>query len=177
MIEEFDELATGTGSVERATVPPEGLNTCIVVEAARRKNKFKAGRWPENPNGWELALQLQTRVGDDSLTFKANVPAHKAVVIAKLWESAGLDAPSAGQRIDERQLVDRSVEVEIEHYKPEGGENVFPVVRRWLPPGTREVDPPGLPPASELGPAAKAKPARKKAEERRHDQAPDDIPF
>jgi hypothetical protein len=177
MIDEFDELATGTASAaaesECPAIPPAGKNLCMVVEAGRRKNQYKAGKWPENPNGWELSVKLQAIVGEHRVPFTANIPAHRAKVIAKAFESAGLAAPLAGERIDERQLVDRTVEVEVEHYRPEGSDKVFPIVKLWLPPGSVDVDPPGLPPA-----ATKASKPRGAAKATKPvDLAPDDIPF
>lgn len=176
MTDEFDGLATGSAEpAAAATIPPEGVRLAMVVDATRRKNKFK--QTPENPNGWQLSLKLQAQVGDDKVTWTANVPAHKSAVIAHVFASAGLDAPVRGTPLNEGQLVGRSVEVEIEHYTPEGGDQVFPIVKKWLPAGSADRDPPGLPPASELAKSAARRTAAKKADAVAREAAPDDIPF
>lgn len=173
MSDEFDDLATGSYAppAEAVTIPPEGKHLAIVADAMRRRNKFKADKWPENPAGWELSLTLQASVGDGRVTWKANIPAHRSAVIAHVFASAGLDAPVRGTPVNEGELVGRTVEVEVEHFTPDGGDKVFPIVKKWLPAGSVDVDPPGLP-ASKPAPAAKAKAAK----------APpvipnDDIPF
>jgi hypothetical protein len=175
-MDEFDDLATGSvETAPAASIPPEGVSLAMVVDAGRRKNKFKA--CPENPNGWQLALTLQVQVGYDKVTFRANVPAHKAAVIGHVFASAGLSAPVRGTRLNEGQLVGRSVEVEIEHYTPDGGDQVFPIVKKWLPAGSADRDPPGLPPASELAKPAARRTTAKKADVVAKEASPDDIPF
>lgn len=176
-VDEFDDLATGSvaPAAASASVPPEGVSLAMVVDAGRRKNKFKT--CPENPNGWQLTLTLQVPVGDDKVTFRSNIAAHKAAVIGHVFASAGLDAPVRGTPLNEGQLVGRSVEVEIEHYTPEGGDQVFPIVKKWMPAGSADRDPPGLPPASELAKPAPKRTTAKKADAVAKEAAPDDIPF
>lgn len=176
MRDEFDDLATGGYSPEKPSIVPEGKVIAMVANAMRRKNKFKAGKWPENPSAWELSLTLHAKVGDDTFTWAANIPAHKSKVIGYVFESAGLDAPALGAPVAEGELVGRTVEIEVEHFTPEGGDRAFPIVKRWLRAGAVDIDPPDLPPPAPAvahkprGSAARAAAAHKET-------APDDIPF
>jgi len=177
MTDEFDDLATGSYTPEAPTIVPAGRQFAMVTDAMRRKDKFKAGKWLENPSGWVLTLTLQAKVGDDTFTFKSNIPAHRSKVIGYVFKSAGLDAPVTGTPVTEGELVGRTVEVEIEHFTPEGGTTTYPLVKRWLEAGTVDADPPDLPPLPAKVEPKKPRGATAKTAAAFKENAPDDIPF
>lgn len=178
LTDEFDDLAAGDGgatATKQAVLSP-GIYVGTVTDAVRRMDKYKAGKWPENPNGWVLTVHVRISFRDDDYAIKANVPAHKSWVVAKVFESAGLPVPVKGKPVSEGDLIGCSVTLETDVFTtPEGAEH--PVVKLWLPADKApEQDPPDLPPAAEL--EAAAKPARKKkADAAASESAPDDIPF
>lgn len=179
LTDEFDDLAAGDSGTVAATKQaslPAGNYVGTITDAVRRMDKYKAGKWPENPNGWVLTVHLRISFRNDDYAIRSNVPAHKSWVVAKVFEAAGLPVPVKGVPVAEGDLIGCNVAVEVDTFTtPEGVEH--PVVKLWLPADqAAEKDPPGLPPAAEL--EAAAKPARRsKADALAAAAAPDDIPF